>query len=239
VAQDGKARGEVRGTHVGEHFEDAPLRGLIALRPPGDFHDDIVIVAGTVRLALGHLHDIPMTGILGLNVAELRMIDAADAARRIACAADQPRDPSAAVVDADRQNLDRVVVHQRRRVGTGKHQRCRPIDGQHEHIPVGPAPHAAGHPLTFSGRGKSLGSRDRLSVAHHRPQALRQGVALAVGVESEALGEARHGQRLVRLRQVAQDELAAGNGMRIAHLLMREIRILLAPFAALLRPRGF
>ena len=200
MAQNGKARGEIRGPHIGEHFDDAPLCGLIALRPAGDFHDDVVVVAGAVRQALGHLHDIPMPGVLGLNMAEVRTIDAADAVRRIARAADQPRDPPPAVIDADRQNLDRVVVHQGRRVGTGKHQGRRPIDGHYEHIAVGPAAHAAGHPLTFAGGGKALRSGDRLTVPHHRPQALRQGVALAVGVQPEALGEPRHGQRLVRLR---------------------------------------
>ena len=239
VPQDGKACGKIRGTHIGEHLDDAPMRRLLALRPPSDLDDDVVAVARTLREPLRHLHRIPMPRIFRLHLAEVRVIHAAYAVRRIGGAADQPRDPAPAVVDADREHLGRIVVHQRRRVGAREHQWGRAVDRHHEHIAVGTAAHAPGQPLALPGRGKSVGARDRLSVAHHRRQSLGEGVAFGIGVQPQALGQPGHGERLVRLREVPKNELTAGNRMRIAHLLEREVRILLAPFAAFLRPRAF
>ena len=80
VPQDGKARREIRRAHAGEHLDDAPVRRLIALRPSGDLHDDVVAVPRTVRESRRHLHGIPMSGILRLHLslADMRVVHAAD-----------------------------------------------------------------------------------------------------------------------------------------------------------------
>jgi hypothetical protein len=129
MSQDGKARGEIRGPHIGEHFDDAPLR---AASPCGR------LVISTMTLSPSRAPcairgtspntndpDPPARPGRGPSRAKTPPIRV----RRIADAADQPRDAPPALIHADRQHLDAIVVHQRRRVGARQHQGAEPSSG--------------------------------------------------------------------------------------------------------------
>ena len=230
MAQNGEARRQIRRPQILEHFDDAAVRGHIALRPLGDFDDDIVAVLGAVRDRAGALrpntNDRDPPARRRPCAAGSGVPDAADARRRIGRAADQARDAPSAFVHADGEHLDAVAVHQRRRVGARQHQGRRTVVRHHQHFAVGAAAHPARHPLALARGRKAVRPLDRLAVAHHRRQTFREASRCASVCKPEPLGEARRGQRLGRLRQVLEQQLAARDGIRVAHLLELEIRIL-------------
>ena len=140
---------------------------------------------------------------------------------------------AAALVHSDGAHLDPIAVHQTRRVGPRQQQRPRGIIRYHEHVAVGAASHEPRQTLGFAGGGKSLRPLDRLPVAHHGGEALRQGVALLVGTHSEALRQALRAQRLGCLREVLEQQLTARDRIVVALLLELEVRILGTPIARL------
>jgi hypothetical protein len=59
----------------------------------------------------------------------------------------------------------------------------------------------------------------RLAVAHHRREAFAERVALRIRVQAEALRQARGAQRLGRIGEVLQQQLAARDRLRVARFL--------------------
>ena len=231
VPQDREARRKVRGLHIGEYLDHAAVRGLIAVRPLGDVDDDVVAVLCAVREVTGDLDRIPVARILRLDapVVHDRVPDAADPLGRIGRAAKQARHAPPAIVQAGGQHLDAIVVHERADIRARQGERRGAVVRDHEHIAVRAAAHAPRDPHRRPGGGEALRTLDRLTVAHHRGQPLGERVAFGVGAHTQALRDARRGQRLGRLGEVLEQELAARDGLRIALRLEREIRVLGAP----------
>ena len=201
MPQDREPRGQVGGPQVVQHLDHAAMRGAVAHRPAGDLDHHIVAIVGAMRLPRAHLHRIPVGRILGLDPAGAAAgpEHAADVRGGILGAPDEPRNPATAVVHAHGQYFHPVVVHQRGGVGPRQHQRRRTIIRNHEHIAVGTAAHAAGHPLALARDGEAVRALDGLPVAHHGGQALGQRLALPVGVDTQPFGKPHRGQRLGRL----------------------------------------
>jgi hypothetical protein len=235
VAQDGEARREVGWTEVLQHFHHPSMGGCGALRPARDLDDHMVAVAGAVCVPRGDLHRVPMTRILRLESTggPLGAPDAADPAGGIARALDQPRNAPAALVHPHGQHFRAVVMHQRGGVGARQHQRCGTVVRQHQDIAIGPSADAARHAFAVARRGEPVRTLDGLAVAHHRGQALRQGIALPVAVDAETLRQARRRQRLGSLRQMLQQEFAARDRLRIPQFLEFEVRVLGPPIVCM------
>ena len=119
---------------------------------------------------------IPVAGILRIDAAISAAVtgvpNAADPRRGFGGAAYQAGDAPSAIVHADRQHLDAIVVHQGRRVGARQHQGCRAVIRQHQHLPVRSAAHSARDPLAVARGREAVRTLDRLAVAHHGGQAL-------------------------------------------------------------------
>lgn len=197
----------------------------------GDLDDDVVAVARTMSQARTDLDRIPMTGVLRLDAAGsvAGVENAPDLLRPVAGALDEARDAAAAVVHANRQHFDPVVVHQGGGIGARQGQRRRTIVRKHQHVAVGAAAHPSRHALALSGGREARRTLDGLSVAHHRCEAFGQRVTLFVGVQSEPLREPRGGQGFRRLRQMLEQQFAARDRIGIAQFFELEIRILTAP----------
>ncbi len=163
-----------------------------------------------------------MAGIFRLDAARCRRAGVPDARRyrrRIADAADQARDAPAAFIHADGEHLDAVAVHQRCGIGARQHQRRRAVVRHHQHIAVGAAAHPAGDALALARRGKAVRALDGLAVAHHGGKPFGERVALCARLQAQALGEPRSRQRLRRLRQMLEQQFAAGDRVCVARLL--------------------
>ena len=145
--------------------------------------------------------------------------NAADPCRGFAGAAYQAGDAPSAVVHADRQHLDAIVVHQGRRVGARQHQGRRTVIRQHQHFPIRSTTDSTRDPLAVARGREAVRTLDRLAVAHHGGQALGQSIALRVRLQPQALRQTRRRQRLRRLGQVLEQQLAAGYRVRVALLL--------------------
>ena len=221
MSQNREASRQVRRAQVLEHLDDAALRRRFTLRALGHLDDDVVAIFGSVPVPLRYLDRVPVSRVFRFDLAAVvaRAPDAADPRRRVADAADQARDASAALVHADGENLDPVAMHERRRVRLRQYQGRGTVIGHDQHVAVGPAAHPPGHTLAFARRGEAVRPLDGLAVAHHRSQALAQGFALRSGVQAQPLGEARRGQGFRRLRQMLEQQFTARDGIRVSGFL--------------------
>ena len=238
MAKNREARRQVGRPQIFQHFDDAPVRRVLALRAFGHFNDDRIAVFGAVPIPRRHFDAVPVTGVFGRDVARnpaaavICAPDAADARGRVADPPDQACDSPSALVDADGKHFDAVAVHERCGIGARQHQGRRAVIRYHQHFAAGAPAHPTCHPFAFAGGRKAVWSFDGLPVAYHRRQALGERFALRRCVQPQPFGEARGGQRLRGLRQMLQQQFAAGDGIGVARLLQLQVRILAAPVRA-------
>ena len=100
--------------------------------------------------------------------------------------------------------------------------------GAQEAVALGVGQHHAGNQVQLLRRRVAAApAQQQLPVAHHRRQALAQGLQVDLVSDTQRLGDARLGQQFGALFQQGQDRFATGNrtvvtlrlalGLRIAH----------------------
>jgi len=146
------------------------------------------------------------------------MEDSANQRRRIADALDESCNAPAALIHADGQHLDAIVVHQGRGIGSRQYQRRRAVIRYYQHIAVRTAANPPRDALAIARNRESVGSLDCLAIAHHGAQAFDERLTLRIGAHSQSLGEPRCAQRFRRLTQVLQQQFAARNRIGVARL---------------------
>ena len=224
------------GRSPGQHFDDAAMRGL---SPCGRLVISTITLSPSFapcakRAAISTEYQCPGSSGSTRPWPYARVPDAADPLGRIADAADQARDSAPALVHADGQHLDRDRCASELAVSArASSSGAEPSSGITSTSPLErprtrPASRSAS-PAVANPFGPSIACPSRTIAARRLARASRS----RVGAHPEALREARRGQRLGRLREVLEQELAARDRMRVALLLELEIRILGAPIARL------